>query len=100
VTEERAESGLVTRSRVCGSEIVSGGEYSRGDKTLESKWEQLAARGKENGPLVRERDKRIGEKKGQERKERGGDRIGRCRAINARAECNKFGRERSQREGR
>jgi hypothetical protein len=57
VTEERAESGLVTRSRVCGGEIVTGGEYSRGDKTLENKWERLAARGNENGPLVRERER-------------------------------------------
>jgi hypothetical protein len=57
VTEERAESGPATRSRVCGSEIVTGGEYSRGDKMLESKWEQKAARGKENGPLVRERER-------------------------------------------
>jgi hypothetical protein len=79
VTEERAESGLATRSRVCGSEIVTGGEYSRGDKTLESKWEQLAAREKENGPLVREREGQEDRRKWQERKERGEDNIGRCR---------------------
>jgi hypothetical protein len=59
VTEERAESG---------------GEYSRGDKTLESKWEQLTARGKENGSLVRERERdKEDRRKRQERKERGGE---------------------------
>jgi hypothetical protein len=52
---------------------LTDGEYSRGDKTLESKWEQWAARGKENGSLVREREresetKRVGEKRAREKR--------------------------------
>jgi hypothetical protein len=57
-------------------------EYSRGDKTPESKWEQLAARGKEDGSLVRERERERERHRGsakkrareKERAERGRDR--------------------------